>query len=141
MKTATKDTTYRIDPRQIFNKDVIANDGSVLAVKGQVVDPLDYFPGNKLTLIVFDALNEKHRRLVKHKMKSAPGVIKLLTSRMDPDAGLEFIREKTNDMGMMVYPLQQRIIERFQLQNLPAEIRIGDGKIVVYEYGMSQVHE
>lgn len=134
--TAQKDSKYKIDPRVQFNKDVEAKDGSLLASKGQVVNPLDHFPGQGMTLYIFDGTSAPQKALVKKEMKTADGEIWLMTSRIDKEEGFQFIAELNKEYQRQVFVLQQRIIERFQIRNLPAEVYLGNGEIVIREFGI-----
>lgn len=136
LPTAVKDATYRIDPRVLFHKDVTAKDGTLLASKGQVVNPIDHFPGQSLTLFVFDGLSEPQRALVKREINNAQGKVGLMISRIDKEKGFQFISELSKEYRQQVYMLQQRMINRFQLRKLPAQIYIGNGQIIVKEYGI-----
>ncbi|CAH7359219.1 conjugal transfer pilus assembly protein TraW [Vibrio crassostreae] len=141
LPTAVKDATYRIDPRVQFHKDVTAKDGTLLASKGQVVNPIDHFPGQSLTLFVFDGLSEPQRALVKREMKNAHGKIGLMVSRIDKEKGFQFISDLSKEYRQQVYMLQQRMINRFQLRKLPAQIHLGNGEIIVKEFGIRTQEE
>ncbi len=135
LPTAIKDSIYKIDPRVKFEKDITTDDGTILAAKGQVINPIEHFPGQSMTLFVFDGMSEKQRALVKERMSQARGEVGLLTSRIDKDIGFKFISELSKDYGQQVYMLQERMIKRFKLRFLPAEVYLGNGQIVVREYG------
>lgn len=136
LPTAVKDSIYKIDPRVQFQKNITADDGTLLAAKGQVVNPIDHFPGQSLTLYIFDGMSEPQKALVKEMMKTARGQIGLMTSRIDKEQGFQHISDMSKDYGQQVYFLQQRMINRFQLKFLPAEVHLGNGQIVVREFGI-----
>lgn len=139
--TAIKDSIYKLDPRVKFNKDVTAKDGSLLAVKGQIVNPVDHFPGQSMTIFIFDGQSEAQKALVKERMKSAKGQIGLVTSRVDKEKGFDYLGELNKEYGQQVYVLQKRIIERFKLRHIPAEVYLGNGQIVVREHGLKSQDE
>ncbi|MBJ6934440.1 hypothetical protein JG626_18875, partial [Vibrio cholerae] len=88
---------YKIDPRVQFHKDVTAKDGTLLATKGQVVNPIDHFPGMSLTLYIFDGLSEQQRALVHEEIKNGYGKIGLMTSRIDKEEGFKFISDLSKE--------------------------------------------
>ena len=141
MPTAINDATYKIDPRVRFNKDITAKDGSLLATKGQVVNPLDHFSGQSLTLYVFDGMSEPQKALVKKQMKTARGKIGLMTSRIDKEKGFQFLGDLSKEYSQQVYMLQQRMISRFQLKHLPAEIYLANGEMIIREFGIRAQEE
>lgn len=132
---AQVDNVYKIDPRITFTKDVRAKNGQLLAAKGAVVNPLDYFPGKKLSLFVFDPLSDMQKSLVKQQMKQANGEVALLVTRIDKEKGLSSFQTLSSEMGQQVYMLQQQMVKRFQLQHTPSKVMLGDGKIIITEYG------
>jgi len=134
---ATKDHSYSIDPRVKFNKDITAKDGTLIARKGQVINPIDRFPGNGLTLFIFDGLSDVQRELVKEKVKIAKGNIGLLVTGIDKDKGLDFIGDLRREFKRPVYLVQQRMIQRFQIQHVPTQVYLGNGNITVNEYGIA----
>ncbi|HFG1873977.1 TrbC family F-type conjugative pilus assembly protein [Vibrio cholerae] len=134
--TAQEDAMYKIDPRVQFHKDVTAKDGTLLATKGQVVNPIDHFPGMSLTLYIFDGLSEQQRALVHEEIKNGYGKIGLMTSRIDKEEGFKFISDLSKEYKQQVYMLQERMINRFQIRKLPVQIYLGNGEIVVREYGV-----
>lgn len=139
--TATEDAIYQINPRVQFTKDSHAKDGSLLAAKGQVVNPLKFFPGQEMTLFFFDPLSEKQVALVKEQRKSSRGQLQYLMSRIDKDKGFQFISDMSKEFKQQVYLMQSRMIERFQIRHLPAQVYLGNGKIVVKEYGIAAQEE
>lgn len=134
--TAQEDAIYKIDPRVQFHKDVKAKDGTLLATKGQVVNPIDHFPGMSLTLYIFDGLSEQQRALVHEEIKNGHGKIGLMTSRIDKEEGFKFISDLSKEYKQQVYMLQERMINRFQIRKLPVQIYLGNGEIIVREYGV-----
>ena len=132
---AQVDKTYKIDPRVRFTKDVHTKAGKLLAKKGDVVNPMDYFPGKVLNLFVFNPQSEMQKAVVKQQMKFTKGENALLVTGINKEKGLDSIREISDEMGMQVYLLQERMIKRFQLQHSPSKVVLGDGKITITEYG------
>lgn len=139
--TAVQDSIYKIDPRVQFQKNITADDGTLLAAKGQVVNPINHFPGQSLTIFIFDGMSDPQKALVKEKMKTARGQIGLMTSRIDKEQGFQHISDMSKSYGQQVYILQQRMIDRFQLKFLPAEVHLGNGEIVVREFGIRSQEE
>ena len=136
LPTAVKDEVYKIDPRVIFHKDVTAKDGTLLASKGQVVNPMDHFPGQSLTLFIFDGLSGPQRALVKKEIKNASGQIGLMTSRIDKQEGFQYLSDLAKEYGQQVYMLQERMVTRFQLRYLPVSVTLANGEMIVREFGI-----
>ena len=132
---AQVDNTYEVDPRVRFTKDVRTKAGKILAKKGSVVNPMDYFPGKTLNLFVFNPKSNMQKALVKQQMKLTKGEDALLVTGINNEKGLDSIRDISNEMGMQVYLLQERMIKRFQLQHSPSKVELGNGKIIITEYG------
>ncbi|MEF1216361.1 hypothetical protein REH76_00865, partial [Photobacterium damselae] len=72
---------------------------------------------------------------VKQQMKQANGEVALLVTRIDKEKGLSSFQTLSNEMGQQVYMLQQQMVKRFQLQHTPSKVMLGDGKIIITEYG------
>lgn len=136
--SAQKDALYKIDPRIKFTKDAKAKDGTLLAAKGQVVNPVgeEHFPGRRESLFIFDGTSPRQTALVHREIKKASGKVHLITSRIDKEKGFKSIIEMRKDFLQPVYMLQQRFINRFQIKHLPVQIMLGSGEILVREYGM-----
>ncbi|MCD9476334.1 hypothetical protein GLP21_18470 [Photobacterium carnosum] len=132
---AQVDKTYEIDPRVRFNKDVRTKAGKLLAKKDSVVNPMDYFPGKTLNLFVFNPQSNMQKAVVKQQMKLTKGENALLVTGIDKEKGLNSIRDISDEMGLQVYLLQERMIKRFQLQHSPSKVVLGNGKITITEYG------
>ncbi|MDF5637688.1 hypothetical protein P3733_26365, partial [Vibrio parahaemolyticus] len=89
-----------------------------------------------LTLYIFDGLSEQQRALVHEEIKNGYGKIGLMTSRIDKEEGFKFISDLSKEYKQQVYMLQERMINRFQIKKLPVQIYLGNGEIVVREYGV-----
>lgn len=59
-----------------------------------------------------------------------------MTSRIDKEEGFKFISDLSKEYKQQVYMLQERMINRFQIRKLPVQIYLGNGEIVVREYGV-----
>lgn len=138
---AQEDHQYQIDPRIRVKNDILAKDGTLIAKGGTVINPTESDYGLKTSLFVFNAKSDLQRALVKKKLAQTDGLINLLITEIDKERGLDFIGDLERELNYPVFMLQERMIHRFQLRHVPSLVEVGDGKIIVSEYGMPKQRE
>lgn len=140
---ATKDEQWFIDPTVKATNDVVNPRGDILARKGQVINPLQTM-ALPLTIIIFDALDNKQVEWVTNHLKSTQvdGQLMLLSSQFSREKGWKHVASLRKHFLQEIYLLPKEMISRFQLSGLPAKV-ITDKKsqsLKVNQYGIKELN-
>lgn len=145
MPVPEEDVDYELDPRIVFTKDVYA-DTTLMARRGDVVNPLLGFDGVKHSLFIIDPRDPRQRSLVKDRLwKDNKGNPIVIVSHLDAKKQFDGIHELQQDLDSRIYMMQPAYIDRFKITKLPIRVDIIGGKgIWIHEYGvetLDKVHE
>lgn len=140
---AQEDADYELDPRIVFTKDVFSKDGTLMAKKGDVVNPLSGFEGHKRSLFIIDPRDERQKSLIKQVFwDEGVGMPTLVVSHLDPDLKFKGISGLENEFKTKVYMLRKEYIDRFNITKLPMRVDIvGGAGIWIHEYGIETVQK
>lgn len=123
---ALKNETWYIDPTVKATNDVVNPRGDVLAVKGQVINPLDskIRTVSPLTLIVFDGLDNRQIEWVTRYLNEAKtvGQLMLISSRLNKTEGWDHLAALRRHFRGDIYLLPESMVSKFQLSGLPATV-------------------
>lgn len=123
---ATKARTRFIDPSIYITADIKAENGAIIASKGDVINPLDITPFTQ-AVIVFDPLDKGQVKLVRNSLErisKTEGVTKItyIATRFDKEKGWDSYKEATDAFSAPVYLLTPDFQSRFQLERVPSVI-------------------
>lgn len=140
---AEEDADYELDPRIIFTKDVVSKDGTLMAKKGDVVNPLAGFEGHNRSLFIIDPRDERQKSLTKQVFwDEGVGNPTLVVSHLDPELKFKGISLLENEFRTKVYMLRNEYIDRFNITKLPIRVDIvGGAGIWIHEYGIETVQQ
>ncbi|MBZ9574505.1 TrbC family F-type conjugative pilus assembly protein [Modicisalibacter sp. MOD 31.J] len=118
-----------IDPSIVVARTIRAPNGQVIARKGEHINPLETVPFTG-AVIAFDGGSpqqvEVAGRLAEQARMDGLRPI-LVTQGMPGDApGFKALERLNQTLGSRVYLLDAQIVDRFDLQSLPAEVRGGE---------------
>lgn len=129
-----------IDPSFIVNRDVTLPDGKLLVKKGEVINPLDRRPFDRL-LIVFDGQDQGEIAFIKaqlpkwlaeHKLKASQ--VKLIITGLDRNRGWDAYQSLTNYFDDEVFVLTSEVRDSFVLEHHPCLVYAEDRHFVVEEF-------
>ncbi|MCQ1060276.1 hypothetical protein LRP52_29230 [Photobacterium sp. ZSDE20] len=134
---------FEVDPRVVFVKDVHTGNGEQLASKGDVVNPLQGFEGNNISLFVIDPRDDRQKTLVKERLYAdAKGRPHVIVSHLDKDKKFDGIGDLQNELKTQIFMMQPNYVERFRIEHLPARIDIIGGRgMWMTEYGNDYLDE
>nr|WP_264194051.1 TrbC family F-type conjugative pilus assembly protein [Marinomonas algarum] len=123
---ATEHRTRLIDPSIYITDDIKAENGAIIASKGDVINPLDITPFTQ-AVIVFDPLDKEQVALIKKslvRISETAGVTRLtyIATRFDKEAGWDSYKEATDTFKSPVYLLTPDLQARFHLERVPSVI-------------------
>ncbi|MFK5949631.1 MAG: TrbC family F-type conjugative pilus assembly protein [Methylococcales bacterium] len=132
LPNANKDETWYIDPTVKTTKDIINQQGRLLAPKGKVMNPLLDF-GVPFKLIIFNPNDKKQVEWAKQVLKNTKitGDIMLLATQINPANGWNGYMSLKKQFNWHVYVLQSQIKDRFMLSGVPAVVEPYNGLIKV----------
>lgn len=135
---AKQNRTRYVDPTVVLAEGINAPDGTVLALPGQRINPMDAMPFD-LTVIVIDATSAVQRAWARKRVLAlSDKPVMLLASRVDREGGWEEFAQVVGELERMVYVLPPEVVERFQLEAVPATVEGGDRRLIVKEYYLNE---
>jgi len=130
---ATRDQRRKVDLRMRVARDITTPDGTVIARKGAIVNPLDK-RAFTLRLLVFDATRPEQVAFAERQSRAHPDTT-LIVSRFDNHRGWEGYKRLSQRFESPVYRLTQDILSRFNVHATPAVIHADQsGQVVVDEH-------
>jgi conjugal transfer pilus assembly protein TraW len=138
---ARKARVRMIDPSVYITSDITAPDGTVIARKGEVIDPLND-PKRRVpftqAVVVFDPLDEDQVQRVKAdlpRINRIPGVSRVtyIATRMNREEGWDSYKKITDIFDAPVFLLTPDVAQRFELEYVPSIITAQKGKFIVEE--------
>lgn len=144
--TTTKDKVYQFDPSVIVTDDVLATNGTVLAKKGDLLNPLMPYKGYDIvpahmTMYIFDANDPNEVAFVKSmSVNNSRGELHLVTTQIDRDRGFEHLEELNQHFTIPITLLTEDIVNRFDIEATPTRIISTDeGLFQINEYSRQSV--
>lgn len=126
---AREDKVFTVDPSFVVTEDVILPDGTVLALRGEQINPLHQLTFSK-TIIVFNGVSKKQMALAKQEAQKARAQGKgllLVTTEVDEELGWKSFEDMHEFFQYRIYVLDTEMAERFHLTHTPSVIsRTGD---------------
>lgn len=124
------------DPSVVITRDITTANGTVVARKGDVINPLDIRDFTQ-AVVVFDPLDKKQRELVLRELpriKEAQGVsyVTIIVTRLDKEDGWDSYEEISDLLDEPVHLLTPDVRDRFELEYVPSVIT-AEGKIFKVE--------
>lgn len=118
--------TRQLDPTIYITEDITTTSGEFIARKGQLINPLDISPFTQ-AVIVFDPLDEiqvETVRLELARIKLQPDVhtITFIATRLDREDGWGSYKRVTDLFDAPVFLLTPDVLQRFELQFVPAVV-------------------
>lgn len=124
-----------VDPSVRVTQDLEDAEGNVLVEAGQTFNPLAWIPLSK-TIIVFRGTDPRHvskaTELARAARASGRGVI-LLTTSIDTERGWAHLSELERSLSGAVYVLPAALVDRFQLNRIPATVASRGQQLLVTE--------
>ena len=139
LPAAARSATREFDPSIVLT-DNIQVDGSLIALKGTRINPLELRAFTQ-ALVVFDPLDKRQVRAVKSALpglKATPGVqrVTLIATRLDAELGWDSYKQVTEEFDAPVFLLTPDIISRFGLEHTPSIVTAKNKKFMVREIGV-----
>lgn len=134
---ATEPRTATTDPSIIVARTIRAPDGQVIARKGQHINPLAIVPFTG-AIVAFDGRAPKQVRLagLLAKRAWADGLRAILLTQGLPGdkPGFDALERLEHTLGAKVYLLDAQMIQRFNIQALPATVRSRGSVFITREF-------
>ena len=113
---ARRDASYLVDLTVVNNQDLAGPEGDVFAAAGQTVNPLDYMTMSRRYVFI-DANSERHvHQALDWKANYAPVTVITTTPIQDPARRSEVMEQ----MGQQIFEINDLLIRRFQIREVPA---------------------
>ena len=135
---ATEDRIKMIDPAVRITADIKTPDGTVIAKKGEVINPLDRKDFSQI-LVVFNPSDKKQIELLKQivpSMKKQAGVNRvtyIITHLETAEDGWEAYAKLTKTLQAPAYLLTEDVRNRFAIENVPSIVTAKDRRFFVRE--------
>lgn len=125
-------------PELYIDKDIIAPDGTVIAMAGDSYNTLDFMPFTQ-RLVVFDATDKKQMEFVKSLPKTNLRT-KYITTRFDRTLKWDAVKHVENQLNAPVFQLQSEIISAFDVRAVPSVVTADNYKkvFVISEIGIEK---
>lgn len=131
LRVAQEARRRTIDPTITVKRDITTPSGTVIAHKGETMNPLEMRPFSK-RVVVFDATDPRQRRAAMDLAQGADQVIYLVTA-FDRERGWDHYREVADKLDHPVYRLTKGLKKRWQLTHVPAVVTAEGARFVVRE--------
>ncbi len=124
------------DPSVHITRDIIAPDGTVIALEGDVINPLEIRDFTQ-AVVVFDPLDKKQIQLVMgelERIKANPrvGYVTFIVTQLDREDGWDSYEKISDLLDEPVYLLTPDVLNRFELEYVPSVIT-SNGKVFQIE--------
>lgn len=120
---AEKTETWYIDPTVKVLEDITTPEGTVLAQKGQVMNPLTDIHA-PFKYLVFNPNDKEQVAWAKQKLKDniTIGNVKLMVTHIDAAGGWKAYQDLKKEMNWHIFQVPEVLVERFMLSGVPVEI-------------------
>ena len=123
---AHKDRIRELDPTVYISQDIATPDGTLIAKKGDMINPLDLTPFTQ-AIVVLDPLDKDQVKRVKEalpRINKTPGVkrITYIVTRLDRETGWDSYTKTTDTFDAPVFLLTPDVAKRFELEYVPSII-------------------
>lgn len=123
---APKSRIKSFDPSVVITRNITTASGTVVARKGDVINPLDIRDFTQ-AVVVFDPLDKKQVELVIQELpriKDDPsvGYVTIIVTRLDKDDGWDSYEEISDLLDEPIYLLTPDLRDRFELEYVPSVI-------------------
>lgn len=141
LPTAKKDSTHYINPTAKVTKDIKNPRGDVLAMAGEVINPLK---GRTVgsTYIIFNPLVPEQLQWLKSYLKSnkREGRTMLIASEMKKQGGWEFRKSLVKEFQQEIFMMQEEMVNRFKVNAVPAVVTTDLERLVlkVQQFGIEE---
>lgn len=130
---ARAERTRALDPTFEVAQDVRTPDGTLIARKGELVNPLDRMPFTQ-RLIVFDPFSPKQIEIARRELAAAGDRrVTLMATQVDREEGLDALARLSESFGQPVYLLPKILRERFDLEFVPSTVDAVERHFVIHE--------
>ncbi|EGR0468566.1 hypothetical protein FG064_16340 [Vibrio cholerae] len=120
--------TREFVPQMTINDDLIAPDGTVIALRGATYNTLDYVPFTQ-RLVIFDATDERQLEFVKTLPKTQLRT-KYITTRFDRTLKWDAVKYVENQLNAPVYELKPEIMTAFDIRSVPSVVTADNARKV-----------
>ena len=124
---ATRDAVYWVDISTTITQDIKLPDGRIVAKAGSRINPLDVV-ALRQRYVFFDPTDPSQIAVVKRWQK-AHNNLKLIASELAPLS--KETDELIQNLGQMVFPSNRLLVERFQIQSVPALVEQDQGLLKI----------
>ncbi|WP_024608559.1 TrbC family F-type conjugative pilus assembly protein [Pseudoalteromonas sp. TAB23] len=133
---AHNDRIRELDPTVYISKDITTPDGTLIARKGDLINPLNLTPFTQ-AIVVLDPLDKDQVKRVKEalpRINKIPGVkrITYIVTRLDKETGWDSYTKTTDTFDAPVFLLTPDVAQRFELEYVPSIIT-AQGKLFKIE--------
>lgn len=137
LPVAIADRKRLIDPSIILEEGITGPDGTVLALPGERLNPMDAMPFN-MVFIVIDARSSKQvawASMLIQKLGMRESMV--VTTAMPLEDGWDYYKKTVVRLKQPLYMINSDIIERFGIEKVPSMVVDGGNKrLAVYEYDL-----
>ncbi|MGV7963800.1 TrbC family F-type conjugative pilus assembly protein [Photorhabdus tasmaniensis] len=129
-----------IDPTVKVTQDVKDKQGRVIASAGELINPLSRFPQN-LTMIIFDPLKPGQVEWAEkqYRLRLGSGQVMPMFTRIQQDNGWDHLNDLREKFNGKVFKVNEQIISRFQIKNMPALISTEKEKFRVSQFSEAEI--
>jgi len=141
LPTATEDSTHYINPTVKVTKDIKNARGDVLAMAGEVINPLKNQSFGS-TYIIFNPLVPEQLHWLKDYLKDTnqKGRKMLIATEIKQEGGWEFRRNLVREFDQEIFMMQEEMVNRFKVTAVPAVVTTDLKRLVlkVQQFGVEE---
>lgn len=134
---ATRDSVRPLDMSTRLQRDVVLDDGTLIARRGERIDPRASAGPLDLTLIVFDGTDEAEIAHVSTLLADIAQAV-LITSKVPRTGGFESLRDLSQRLRESVFLLDAAFARRWQIRATPSVISDDGTGIVLHEHQVTR---
>ncbi|MFQ3189328.1 MAG: conjugal transfer pilus assembly protein TraW [Paraglaciecola sp.] len=134
-------SVFYLDPTIEVTKDIVNQNGDVIAAKGTVVNPAADMP-YQLKIMVFDATQEKQLIWAEQQIKKwKDKKIVIVSTRFDREGGWKHLGDMRKRLGREVKLLNRAMVDSFGLVSVPATVETENGYLKISQVGRNELAE
>lgn len=114
--------TRLLDPTFVVSQTITAPDGTVIAMQGQRVNPLEAIPFTRI-IAVFDAGDVDQLAWMRQVIAQHGANVIAMVAKPSALPRLSDLGELSDELGAALYPLSTEMMERFHIEAVPTLVR------------------
>lgn len=137
LPNATEDAIWYIDPTVRVTKDIRNAEGDLIALAGEVKNPLKQFP-MQMTYFIINPNEPKQIVWLQKKLSNVKGQFQLMITHIDRNRGWEHFKELRETLAVPIFVMPKEVPKRFGVKAVPTIVETTqDGYLKIIQSNVS----